>query len=110
MDCQQHKLHKTKQMCEVLAFNIGSRSSSSVIWHITVVQSKAGRITTTKTEAEALHISDLTLVLSGKNIFDESILNFRKEDLITLKHSVIAIYVAVHQKFLSFSEAHSLFY
>lgn len=49
---------------EVLAFSIGSRSSSSVIWHmcITVVQSKARGTTITKTEAEALHISDyLTL-------------------------------------------------
>lgn len=48
-------------VCEVLAFGIGSRSGSGVIWHmyITVVQSKARRgTTTTKTEAEALHISD----------------------------------------------------
>lgn len=37
-----------KKVCEVLAFNIGNRSSSSVIWHITVVQSKARRITTSK--------------------------------------------------------------
>lgn len=52
---------KVLSVCEVLAFGIGSRSGSGVIWHmyITVVHSKARRgTTTTKTEAEALHISD----------------------------------------------------
>lgn len=47
-----------KSLC-VFAFSIGSRNSSSVIWHmcITVVQSKARRgIITTKTSRSFTHI------------------------------------------------------
>lgn len=68
IDCQQHKMYKNKAdvsfqccccekfwVCKVLAFNVGNRCSSRVIWHITSVQSKASRVITTTKQRQKLY-------------------------------------------------------